>query len=537
VAFNFNIPRSSTEVFSSSLDIGECVYVLGANGTGKSSLMHHLFTINREKAYRMLAHRQNWLSSDSISMSPQQKRQTESNIKSHDMNPESRWRDDNSAYRSMIAIYDLIEAENTRSREIASAVDSSNIDLARELSKNDAPIKQINELLRLSNIPIEISIRANEQIMAAKSGGNPYGVSQLSDGERNVLLIASTVLTVPPESLILIDEPERHLHRSIISPLLNLLFSKRFDCSFIISTHDITLPSDSKNAKSLLVRGCEYSGQTVMSWDFDLIPSESTLDENVKQEILGSRRKIVFVEGERNSLDKNLYSLLFSEASIISKSSCRDVEQSVVGIRNTSELHRVQAFGIVDNDRRTQEDIENLIQKGVYAVSVHSVESIYYHPDIQNKLALRHAGVTGENTTDLLRNAKNAVLSSVTPHIQRMSERVVDKSIRDEIDKKRPKQSDITIGGLFNLTIDISQAVSDEKSRLENYIRNEDILEIISKYPIRETPALSGIAYALGFRTRDQYEKAVIKLMSDDEDALRFARSLFGTLTSDISAN
>ncbi len=204
---------------------------------------------------------------------------------------------------------------------------------------------------------------------------------------------------------------------------------------------------------------------------------------------------------------------------------------------HTPQLHRVQAFGIVDNDRRTQEDIENLIQKGVYAVSVHSVESIYYHPDIQKKLALRHAGVTGENTTDLLRNAKNAVLSSVTPHIQRMSERAVDKSIRDEIDKKRPKQSDITIGGLFNLTIDISQAVSDEKSRLENYIRNEDILEIISKYPIRETPALSGIAYALGFRTRDQYEKAVIKLMSDDEDALRFARSLFGTLTSDISAN
>ncbi len=56
--------------------------------------------------------------------------------------------------------------------------------------------------------------------IASKSGGPHYSVAKLSDGERNALLIAATVLSVTPETLLLIDEPERHLHRSIISPPL-----------------------------------------------------------------------------------------------------------------------------------------------------------------------------------------------------------------------------------------------------------------------------------------------------------------------------
>lgn len=60
--------------------------------------------------------------------------------------------------------------------------------------------------------------------------------------------------------------------------------------------------------------------------------------------------------------------------------------------------------------------------------------------------------------------------------------------------------------------------------------------EIISRYPIRETPALDKIAKELGFQSREQYEGAVQKLLMDDNEALTFVRSLFGTLEADISA-
>ena len=87
--------------------------------------------------------------------------------------------------------------------------------------------------------------------MASKSGSDSYSVAEMSDGERNALLLAAEVLTVPSGTLILIDEPELHLHRSIISSLLTGLFSNRSDCMFVISTHEVMLPTRESRFKDI----------------------------------------------------------------------------------------------------------------------------------------------------------------------------------------------------------------------------------------------------------------------------------------------
>jgi ABC-type cobalamin/Fe3+-siderophores transport system ATPase subunit len=536
MSFSFTIPEPNGSSLTVTLDIGQCIFVLGANGTGKSSLMYRLYGAHRGKAQRISAHRQTWFSSSSITLSPAQKRSTETNISNSDASAESRWKDDYAAHRANIAIYDLIDAENIRARSIAGAVDSGDIALAKTLSKEDAPIKIINELLRLSNIPIEISVKANEQVLASKSGSVPYSVAELSDGERNALLIAASVLTVAPGTLLLIDEPERHLHRSIISPLLTLLFAKRPDCAFVVSTHDVMLPLDNPCARTMLIRGCIYNGSTVTSWDADLVPSESNIDEELKKDILGSRRTLLFIEGDERSLDHPLYSLVFPNVTVIVKSSCRDVDHAVSGIRSATELHWLRAFGIVDHDRRTSEDVSRLKAKGVYAVSVYSVESIYYHPEIQRKIANRHASVTGEDAEALAAAAKSAALVAVTPHVQRLSERAVEKTLRDELDKHWPKQADISAGNPISITIDVAAKVNEEVHVFNQTIAVQNLEKIIARYPVRETPMLTEIARKLGFQTRDQYESAVRRLLIDDAAALEFVKSQFGTLAADMAS-
>ncbi len=334
----------------------------------------------------------------------------------------------------------------------------------------------------------------------------------------------------------MIDEPERHLHRSIISPLLTLLFSKRDDCAFVVSTHDVMLPLDNPSARTLLIRGCTYNGSSVSGWDTDLVSPSTEIDDDLKRDILGGRRKLLFIEGTERSLDKPLYSLVFPNISVLAKSSCRDVEHFVSSIRDSDDLHWLHAFGIVDNDRRIESDINRLKEKGIYALSVFSVESIYYHPNVQALIAQRHATVTGDDPSISLDNAKNAAIEAVKPHIQRLSERAAEKPLREEVFRHLPTREKITAGLPISIFIDVSRAVTVERERLQKALDMGNLEEIISRYPIRETPALDKIAKELGFQSREQYEGAVQKLLMDDNEALTFVRSLFGTLEADISA-
>jgi len=533
--FTISYPSVSGNQASISLPLGSTLFVVGANGTGKSSLMHKFYVQNYEKARQISAHRQTWFSSSAITLSPQQKRDTETNIKNTDTSTEARWKDQYSANRASLAIYDLIDAENVRARLITGAVERDALNEARVLAQKDAPLRMINELLQQSNIPVTISVRESEQVLASKHGGPTYSVAELSDGERNALLIAANILTAKPGTLILVDEPERHLHRSIISPLLTLLFAKRSDCSFIVSTHDVMLPIDNPTARTLLVRSCNYQGSTVTAWDADMVEPTDEIDEALKLDVLGSRRKLVFVEGDEQSLDKPLYSLIFPLVSIIPKSSCHEVERSVGGIRDANRFHWVSAWGIVDNDRRTTEEIDELKAKGVFALPVFAVESIYYDPKLQRMVAEKHASLVGSDVEECLRQANQAAINAIKPHINRLCERAVEKALRDEVFKHLPRRRQISAGQPIKVEIDVAQFVARERQRFESLIDNRDLAAIIAAYPVRETPALDQIVDKLGFKGRLQYESAVRRLLMENGEALNLVRAMFGDLISEIN--
>jgi len=79
-------------------------------------------------------------------------------------------------------------------------------------------------------------------------------------------------------------------------------------------------------------------------------------------------------------------------------------------------LHWLHAFGIVDNDRRTEADINRLKGRAYMPFGVFSRVD-YYHPDVQRLVAQRHAVVTGNNastplTPKLLRSSNQAMFNA-----------------------------------------------------------------------------------------------------------------------------
>jgi ABC-type cobalamin/Fe3+-siderophores transport system ATPase subunit len=531
--FGFEIQTSNNGMIDIPLLEGNVLFVLGANGVGKSSLMQNLFNQNTNNTKRIVAHRQTWFNNNSMNMTASQKKDTEQNMINYDKQVYSRWKDDYSQARSNMTIFDLINSENVRARKIAGALDAGEVQNAKNLSLKKAPLQAINELLEISNIPIIITLGKDEQLFASKNGSELYSIAELSDGERNALLICSDVLTTEQNNLIILDEPERHLHRSIISPLLSSLFQKRKDCVFVISTHDIFLPINHSESSALLLRSCQWNGKNIKDWDADLINEADKIPNSLKHEILGAKRNILFVEGENESLDRQIYQLIFPNVTVISQGSCTQVEKSVEGIRRTEKLHWINAYGLIDADDRTKEQIKTLFDKGIVALECYSVESLYYNLKVVGKIAKRYSEVTGFCKKELYNKATSEISKNIQQHKERLCSRLCEKQVRNKIMTALPKHKDFGKRDEFKYKLNLKDIIEKEESLFDKLIADNDLDGLIRRYPVRETQVLTMIAKGLGL-TRKEYECSVRKLIIDDENERQYFKTMLNKLTSII---
>jgi ATPase subunit of ABC transporter with duplicated ATPase domains len=171
--FVLRIPTTDSQV-ELVVGAGEVVYVLGANGTGKSGLMSMLAASNRGRTRRILAHRMNWMESNSINFSPADRRVYQKRVAQSDAQMESRHLDRQASSRPSLAMADLLDAENTLARQSRDALRSNDLKRARSLAEEKSPLEKLNEIMRLSDIPIAISIANDEQVLASKNGGATY---------------------------------------------------------------------------------------------------------------------------------------------------------------------------------------------------------------------------------------------------------------------------------------------------------------------------------------------------------------------------
>lgn len=510
------------------------LFVVGPNGAGKSGLMLFLYRANQAVAVRIAAHRQNWMESSRVPFSPHEKTNTVNNVRANDGQSDARWKEWNPNVRSGIVIADLIDADYAVSRRVRDELKNGDADAAKKLAVSLSPLEEINSLFAGSGIPIELSIGKDSSISARKNGGEEYSAASLSDGERAALLLSGIVLTSKPHSLILIDEPERHLHRSIVTPLLLQLFRKRPDCTFVVSTHEIGLPVECPAARTVLVRDSRTVNEDVSRWDIDVLEPGIEIDDSVKEAIIGSRRKMLFIEGTPTSLDKPLYEILFPRVSIFPRATCRDVEYAVASIRDASDLTWVRAFGVVDQDQLVSEKKNQLASIGVFSLSVYSVEALYFYPRIVEEMAVRQCAIIEADPEEILSKAWDNFLVAVSLHIQRLAARMTEQAVKDLISLEMPDWKMIKRGQDIIIKVDAHSMYQTEQQNLTNWIKERDVASIIARYPVRETNALEGIVGALRFKSRDDYNSAVRKMLRENIKLRDMLTSLFGGLSAAI---
>ena len=90
----FNFPNTHGGQQQIVVNAGKTLFVVGANGSGKSSLMQRFYTQHRNNAKRISAHRQTWFTSNTLDFTPTSRKQTGVQMEQADVQETARWKDE-----------------------------------------------------------------------------------------------------------------------------------------------------------------------------------------------------------------------------------------------------------------------------------------------------------------------------------------------------------------------------------------------------------------------------------------------------------
>ena len=258
--------------------------------------------------------------------------------------------------------------------------------------------------IRLDDVKFLATLEKGENV-------HEYSATQMSDGERSVLYMAAKVLCVPKDKILIIDEPELHLHPSLMNRLWTNLEKLRPDCLFVYITHDIQFASSHDSTDKIWIR--EFDGQ---NWKLEKL-EDNDLPEDLLLSILGNRDNVLFVEGEKGSYDSRLYAALYPRYYVIPCGGCTQVISRTKAFRNSQSLSHCEVYGIIDRDFRSDYELEQLSKEGVYALEVAEVENLFLVEELLRVMA-RH----------LARNVEETV--------QKVKEQIIDGQFKSHIDKQ-----------------------------------------------------------------------------------------------------
>lgn len=214
----------------------------------------------------------------------------------------------------------------------------------------------------------EMVIRYNEK---------EYPAYQMSDGERLILYLVAEVNLAPKNALIVVDEPELHLHKAILDKLWNRLEALRPDCLFFYLTHDLQFAA-SRNAIKCWIKS--YDPDRRNKWEIKRV-DDNELPQELLLKLLGNRKRVLFCEGGYDSIDYQLYTLLFPKFMIMPVESCKNVINYTRAFNQIKDKY-AEAYGLIDRDFKEQKELDALKKDNILSYNVAEVENVLLVDDL-----------------------------------------------------------------------------------------------------------------------------------------------------------
>ena len=489
------------------------ITIIGANGAGKSRFMDEMIALCGRRAYVLSALSASFPEQEPSDMAGSvdelYRRATE---RMRYMRPDALSQLDKLSY---MLFADELEAM---------------LDFKESLSEKNAPRRPApTRLDRVKELWKEIfpgsSIKRDKgTLMFATTAGNDLvPINRLSQGEKTVLYYASAVLYAMQNAVVFIDSPSLFLHPSIIGNFWNAIERLRPDCTFVYNSVDVDFVQSRTSNTCIWIKSYDSAQR---AWDYQVM-EETPLTEELFLEVAGSRRPVLFIEGDsRHSIDAKLYSLVFPDWTVRPLGSCNKVIETTRTFNDLKYMHQLRSRGIVDRDRRTEQEVDYLRRKEILVPDVAEVENIFLMPGVISVMARRRgkspSKVLDKVKMEVLRMFKHQEDSQALQHVRHRVKREVECKIdarftcitalethlKTLVFKLQPRKHYNTLRKEFSRMI-------EEKDY-------EGILRVFNHKPMLPN---CGIHQLLNFRTKEDYISGVLTALAEKSDDAKKLRN------------
>lgn len=510
---------------------GETVFIVGANGTGKTRLAAYIEKQLAEKCHRISAHRALGIE---LNIAKIPRKNAENSLYFGRENQEEviyrdggRWGGKGTSHllNDYTQLLQLLFAEQNDT-----ALETHNLATIQTVNPGEVTQTRFARLVKVWErlLPHRRLRITGDSISVFADDVDEYSAEDMSDGERAVFYLIGQVLCAPVDSLVVFDEPELHIHRSILSSLWDELEVLRPDCSYLMISHDLEFVA-TRSGKKYVIEAFKSPNL----WSLSEVPDETGFDEELTTLILGSRRPVLFVEGTLDSLDGDIYRNCFPDYLVIPRESCSAVINSVKSFNHNKHLTRIGCAGIIDADDRTEDQKKELEKSRIYALSFSEIENIFLHPDVTATICSME-GYKGAKKQELLTELNDTVFGLATQEEKKKQASMQFVKRRVDIAFKNIDWAGIeTLDALdealqqFGATVNHEVLYTGYCERLEKCIKNRNMAEFLTLYSDKEMLAhaakiLTGkkkngfcqwVARQLAGKPNSELNKAISKLL------------------------
>jgi len=487
VTFNINIPASDPDNHNPllvSIDLGSSVIFVGANGSGKTRLAVFIEDEVGEEAHRISAHRALTLNPAVPKLRSDEAQKGlqfgyANNIIGVGHRKISRWQ--NAAEVALLNDFDSL-IQVLFANQTAVAVETHNKCRAGEKIEAAATkFETLSDIWQRLLPHRQLVISGDDIKVQPVDASETYSASDMSDGERAIFYLVGQALAAPESSLLIIDEPELHVHPSIMSSLWDEIEAVRRDCAFLFITHDLHFAA-ARSAKKYVIKSYE----STPSWAIEIVSDNTGFSEEITTLILGSRRPILFVEGTDRGLDSRIYRRCYPEWTVIPRGSCEEVIHAVTTMNKNDKFTHVKCAGIVDADDYTADEIQHLSKRSVFSLSVSEIENLFLLPEVSRTI-VEIESCDSEELETRLSSLKNTIFEKARRDIENIAMRYCRRRI-DRILKKIDLSKSKNIADLAEQykretsSLDIEDIAKSIKDKVEKALNDNDLSAILAIY-------------------------------------------------------